>query len=100
MAGGFCYPAAAPFICGQGVVVEGVVVEGVVVELGAVVDEPDEVVAAPETTDPIPNANPNVPPATPRPSRTLLKGLFIPNLLWRSGVVASHMSDMSTSALH
>lgn len=53
----------------------------VVAVVVAVFDEPDGVVAAPEVRDPIPSPNPNVPPATPSPSMTLLKGLFISDLL-------------------
>ena len=69
----------------------GMVVEVVVAEVGAVVvlEEPDGLVAAPETIDPIPRPNPNVPPTTPRPSRILPKWLFICILsFWRSGSIA------------
>jgi hypothetical protein len=46
-------------------------------------------VAAPETIDPIPSPNPNVPPTTPSPSRILPKGLFICILsFWPSGSIA------------
>ena len=94
------YPVAAPFICGHGVVVEGVVVElGVVVV--AVVDEPDGVLAAPDITDPIPSPNPNVPPATPSPSSTLLKGLISNLLLTKRQIRFAHTQyACCTSALY
>lgn len=78
--------------------VEGAAVEAVVVELGAVVDDPDGVLAAPEVIAPIPSPIPKVPPATPRPSRILPKG-FISNLPCGEAV-ASPVLNMSTSALH
>lgn len=81
----------------DGVVVEGAVVEAVVVELGAVVDDPDGVLAAPDVSDPIPSPNPNAPPATPTPSRILPKG-FISHLPCGEAV-ASPVSNVSTSAL-
>ena len=70
------------------------VVEVVVAEVGAVVvavfEEPDGLVAAPETIDPIPSPNPSVPPTTPSPSRILAKGFFICILSFlRSGSIAS-----------
>ena len=91
------YRVDAPFMCGH-----GMVVDVVVAELGALVvgvlEEPDGLVAAPETMEPIPSPNPNDPPTTPSASRILLKGFFI----WTSpsGEAAALPHPESSFVLH
>jgi hypothetical protein len=76
-------------MCGHGMVVDVVAAElGALV--GAVLEVPGGLVAAPDTIDPIPSPNPNAPPATPSPNRILLKRLFIGiHSFWRSVSAAS-----------